>query len=358
MSSHWQAGTVAVSLERDGQFANLVSISGLSNTTQENVSVRFDDNVGGVGGTITFLRNGVAFGLPQTVAFKPRITPGAIFESNASLGNTANSRNLRIGSISLGVTLLSDVESFVPVTSGTISAADLNQLYVNALSVTAPQQSVALTYIPAGGGAATTVNVVIGPISVPAGVAYRAVLENWSSGAAVSHASVLVMTRPSRQNCQFEDATLAANQVRWMECLPQGPVPVIGGIAYYCEAIRIGSYVQFQFGYDWTAATIASQSVRRSHRQGKLYGSRTSGASKTSTVRSWRLCSAQTAGRSTGPMSPASSKAVLTVTDAPLPTQPTSGIRWVRCVRRLSGARPRPRLTTKPSSMATFRVMT
>ncbi len=256
LSSHWQAGCIAVSLERDGQSVGFVSISGLSNTTQEDVAVRYDDNIGGVGGTITFLRNGAAFGPPQTVAFKPRITPNAIFESNASLGNTANSGDLKIASISLALTVLSDVESFIPVVSGTISAAGLNQLYVNALSVSTPQAAVAVSYGLAAGGATSTVNVVVGPIDVPAGIAYRAVLENWSTGVAVSHANALVMTLAVRQNCQFEDTSLAANQGRWMECLPQGPVPNIGGIAYYCEAIRIGTYVQFQFGYDWSAATM------------------------------------------------------------------------------------------------------
>src|SRR3546814_14442860 len=104
-----------------------------------------------------------------------------------------------------------------------------------------------------GGGTASTVNVIIGPLDVSAGVAYRAILEDWSTGSAVDHGDVLVMTRPARQNCQFEDETLRAEQPRWMECLPQGAVPVISDIAYYCEAVRIGNYVQFQFGYDWTA---------------------------------------------------------------------------------------------------------
>lgn len=257
LGSHWQTGCAVVELSRDGQFASFVSASGLSYTAQEDIAVRYDDNVGGSGGTITFLRNGAVFGPVQTVPFKPRITPGAIFESNASLGNTANSGNLKVATVSVSLTVLTDVESFVPVASGaTLSAAEMQQLYVDALSVTGAQPAVAVSYAPAGGGAGASINVVVGPIDVPAGVAFRAVLENWSTGSAVSHANLLVMTKAVRQNCQFEDAALAANQAPWMECLPQGPVPVIAGIAYYCEAIRIGTYVQFQFGYDWTAATM------------------------------------------------------------------------------------------------------
>lgn len=64
------------------------------------------------------------------------------------------------------------------------------------------------------------------------------------------------MTKASRQNCRFEDAVLFSQQPAWSEWLPQGPVPVINNIGYYCEAIRCGDYTQFQFGYDWTTATM------------------------------------------------------------------------------------------------------
>ena len=253
---YWQPGQVQVRLERDGQSTVLYSASGLSNTTQEDIAVRYDDDPDGAGGTVTFLRGGVAFGPPQSVAFKPMITPEAEFECNASLGNTSNSVNLSVKEVSVKLEVLTDVESFTPVSSGSISAADLEQLYVDALSVSTPQPAKVVSYTPSGGGTASTVNVIIGPIVVPSGVAYRAILENWSTGSAVDHANILVMTKPVRQNCQFEDTTLRAGQPRWMECLPQGAVPVISNIAYYCEAIRIGTYVQFQFGYDWTSAAM------------------------------------------------------------------------------------------------------
>lgn len=253
---YWQPGQVAVHIERDGQSTVLYSATGLSNTTEEDIAVRYDDNPSGAGGTITFLRGGVAFGPPQTIAFKPKITPEAVFECNASLGNTSNSVNLSVKDVYVKLEVLTDVESFTAVSSGTISVADMEQLYVDALSVSTPQPAKVVSYTPTGGGTASTVNVIIGPLDVLTGVAYRAILEDWSTGSAVDHANVLVMTRPVRQNCQFEDATLRADQPRWMECLPQGAVPVISNIAYYCEAIRIGSYVQFQFGYDWTSAAM------------------------------------------------------------------------------------------------------
>lgn len=253
---YWQAGQVKVRLERDGQTAVFYSATGLSNTVQEDIGVRYDDNPSGAGGTITFLRNGAAFGPPQNVGFKPKITPEAELECNASLGNTGNSANLKVKQVSVKLEEPGDVVSFTPVSSGTVSVADLEQLYVDALGVPTPQPARTVAYVPSGGGTASTVNVIIGPIDVPVGVAFRAILENWSTGSPVNHANVLVMTKPARQNCQFEDTTLRANQPRWMECLPQGALPVISNIAYCCEAIRIGNYVQFQFGYDWTAATM------------------------------------------------------------------------------------------------------
>ncbi|GAA4770828.1 hypothetical protein GCM10023219_16940 [Stakelama sediminis] len=253
---YWQPGQVKVILEREGQRAVFYSDTGLSSTADEDIAVRYDDDPNGAGGTITFLRGGVAFGSPQAVGFKPKITPEAVLECNASLGNTTNSVNLQVQEISVKLEVLANVESFTPVSSGTISATDLEQIYVDALSVSTPQPAKVVSYAPSGGGAASTVSVIIGPIDVPAGVGYRAILEDWSTGSPVDHSNVLVMTKPARQNCQFEDETLRANQPRWMECLPQGAVPVISDIAYYCEAIRIGNYVQFQFGYDWTTATM------------------------------------------------------------------------------------------------------
>src|SRR3546814_15164188 len=100
------------------------------------------------------------------------------------------------------------MEAVTPVAAGSISSACLEQRYVDALAVSTPQPAKVVSYVPSGGGTASTVNVIIGPLDVSAGVAYRAILEDWSTGSAVDHGDVLVMTRPARQNCQFEDETL------------------------------------------------------------------------------------------------------------------------------------------------------
>lgn len=84
-------------------------------------------------------------------------------------------------------------------------------------------------------------------MTVPQYRAYKAVLEDWSSGAPVAHPKHLVMTKPVAQNVRFEDNGLYGAQPAWTEVVPQGDCPNINGINYYCEGIRIGTYVQFQF---------------------------------------------------------------------------------------------------------------
>lgn len=254
---NWATNNVRARIERNGVIEEYESASVFSNSALEHVSVRYADNPSGPGGTVTFFRNGVQVGTPQATGFKARVTPAAALECNALTGNTAAGGLVKLTKLGLTVDLPSQSVSYTPVASGTVSAAQLQSLYVDALAVSAPQAARTVTYQPAG-GAVQALDVVIGPMAVPAGAAYRAVLEDWSSGAAVSHPNVLVMTKPVRQNCRFEDASLHDMQAAWTECLPQGPVPVIGNIAYYCEAIRSGSYVQFQFGYDWTAAAMPS----------------------------------------------------------------------------------------------------
>ncbi|MEZ5696241.1 MAG: hypothetical protein R3E18_07345 [Sphingomonadaceae bacterium] len=249
--SDWQTGRIRAICERNGQRIVVSSPAGYSNTVRQRVAIRYEDDANGAGGTLSFLLDGAVVGSPQAIAFKPRITPDVLFECNASLGNTANSVAQKVASIKLEIEQLQTSESYSPVTTGTIGAATLENLVVNALSVASPQPAQQLSYTLQGGDM-TLVDVVIGPIIVPAGAAYRAVLEDWRTGSAVDHPAVLEMVRPTRQNCRFEDDFLSQNQPPWMECLPQGAVPTINDIAYYCEAIRFGDYVQFQFGYDWT----------------------------------------------------------------------------------------------------------
>ena len=251
---NWATNNVIVRIERDGTVEEFESASVFSNTAVEDVAVRYVDNASGAGGTISFLRAGTQVGTAQTTTIKPRVVPDAPLESNALSGNTAGGGALKVQKLGVTVDLPSQSESFTPVSAGNVTATQLQNLYVDALAVMAPQSARTVTYQPTG-GSVQALDVVIGPLTVPAGAPYRAVLEDWSSGSAVSHANVLVMTRPVRQNCVFEDAQLGAVPP-WIECLPQGAVPVIGGIAYYCEAVRIGSYATFQFGYDWTTVTM------------------------------------------------------------------------------------------------------
>ncbi len=255
LEKHWETGKLSAVIERDGQRVTLLSEAVVSSTAFEDVGVEYTDNPSSAGGTVRFLRNGVSFGPAQTVAFKLRIPPDAILNCNASLGNTTNSQAIKVRKIGVSVESLVPVSSFTPVVSGNVDASTIERLYADATSVSVAQPFRTVTYQKSGQTAAS-IDVVVGPFAVPAGKAFRAVLENWSTGSAVSHPNTLVMTKATRQNCKFEDATLFASQPAWTECIPQGPVPVINTIQYRCEAIRMANYIQFQFGYDWDPATM------------------------------------------------------------------------------------------------------
>lgn len=255
LQGNWATNNLIVRIERDFVIEEFQSDSVFSNTALEDVAVRYVDNPGGTGGTISFLRGGVQVGPSQATTVKPRIAPMAALESNALTGNTNGGTNIKVKGLSVGLDRPSESYSYTTVPSGTVSAAKLQALFVDATGIGSAQAAKTVTYQPAG-GVVQSLDVVVGPMVVPAGAAYRAVLEDWSSGSAVSHPNMLVMTKAARQNCRFEDAFLYDAQTPWTECLPQGPVPVIGGIGYYCEAIRTAGYVQFQFGYDWTISVM------------------------------------------------------------------------------------------------------
>lgn len=220
------------------------------------LEVEWRDMPGAAGGTISFFIDGKPAGGPFRTKMKPRIAPEMDFSVNAALGNTRQAidglkvRELRIG-FDRPVTDL----SYSPVASGALQGADLPDLVIDARAVRTPQPARTLAWrMP--DGSVSTLDITIGPLSVPPGHAYKAVLEDWSSGQAVAHPHQLVMTRVAAQNCRFEDSWLGTAQPAWIECLPEGPVPNIAGIDYRCEAIRCSDYVQFQFGYDWDAATM------------------------------------------------------------------------------------------------------
>ncbi|MBD3760291.1 hypothetical protein [Rhizorhabdus sp.] len=220
------------------------------------LEVEWIDHAFGPGGSIVFFIDGKPAGGPFRTKIKPRITPEMDFSVNAALGNTRQAVDgLVVREIRIGVDKPVTRHSYRPVASGTVPGDALPDLVVDARAVNVAQPPRTLAW-RAPDGAVSTLDITVGPIDVAAGQPYKAVLVDWSSGVGVPHPDQLVMTKLAAQNCRFEDAWLGSAQPAWTECLPQGPVPVINGIAYYCEAIRSGDYVQFQFGYDWDASVM------------------------------------------------------------------------------------------------------
>ena len=255
---HWEGSTLQLQLHRNGSSENIISPEATNRVlgTNQLYEAEWNDNPGGEGGTVTFYIDGVQLGAPVKTSSKPRVAPAAVMEINASAGNTSQGINdLEIESVKLSVGKPGIKSNYEAVKDGVISVTDLQNLVVDARNISGNQTARHLTYT-ANGLQTYDVEIVVGEMQLPAGRAYKAVLEDWSSGSAVEHPNHLVMTKPSAQNCKFEDASLYGSQATWTEVLPQGPVPSINGINYYCEGIRIGTYVQFQFGYDWNTATM------------------------------------------------------------------------------------------------------
>lgn len=255
-NGHWDSGRLEVGIQRGFEVQSFLSTGTRTAGTEQLLEVEYVDNAGGTGGTLTFYIDGQNAGGPFATTIKPRIPADVGLYTNASLDNPRNSVDgLQIRELMIGYDGQVGQSTYTPVPSGPISRADLESLVVDARSVTAPQPPMTLSY-QADGGTITTVDVTIGPLTVPVGQAYKAVLVDWSTGTGVRHPNELVMTRIISQNCCFQDSAYYGAQAPWIECLPQGPVPNIAGINYYCEAIRTGDYVQFQFGYDWDSATM------------------------------------------------------------------------------------------------------
>jgi len=215
------------------------------------IEIEWRDRPDGPGGTIAFFIDGKPAGGPYPTKTKPRISPEMNFSVNAALGNTRQAIDgLLVREIRIGFDKPVVRTSYPPLAGGMVSGATLPDLVIDARSVAEPQPARTLAWRGTD-GSVSTLDVTIGPLDVPPGQPWKAVLVDWSGGTGVPHPRPLVMTRLAAQNCRFEDEWLGAAQPGWIECLPQGPVPVIDGIAYRCEAIRAGDYVQFQFGYDW-----------------------------------------------------------------------------------------------------------
>lgn len=255
---YWDGNTLQLRIHRNGSSENIVSDPSDARVlgTNQLYEAEWIDNPNGTGGSVNFYIDGVKMGATKQSTAKPRIASAATLEINASVGNTSQSvNNLEIEYVGINVGKPAVQSNYDTVSSGPISRADLEALVIDARGLTTNQPAAHLTYT-ANGIQTYDIEMIVGEMIIPAGRAYKAVLEDWSSGSAVEHPNHLAMTRPSAQNCKFEDVALYASQATWTEVLPVGPVPSINGINYYCEGIRIGTYVQFQFGYDWNTATM------------------------------------------------------------------------------------------------------
>lgn len=258
--THWSNGALVLNLYRPGGGEGVISPELPQRVlgTNQLYEAEWIDNVGGKGGTVQFFIDGAAVTEKIVTEAKPRIAPAAALEINAQSGNGANGADgVEIEYIVLSAGKPGIATSYESVTDGPISRSDLEALVVDARDIFSNQSARHLTYT-ANGTQKYDIEIIVGEMDLPAGRAYKAVLEDWSTGSAVEHPNHLVMTKPAAQNCKFEDANLYGSQATWTEVLPQGPVPSINGINYYCEGIRIGNYVQFQFGYDWNEATMPS----------------------------------------------------------------------------------------------------
>lgn len=220
------------------------------NGASHTISVTYTDNAGGAGGTFTFYADGVQLGSVRPAPDKLKFVSGDYFQVNASEGNTVNSAaNLEVEYIEVSYGKPSVAASYVSVPDGAITAAKLNALVVDATGVTTSQPQRTLTY-KIGSAPAVNVNVVVGEYAIPStGAAYKAVLEDWSTGVAVPHPNELVMTRIDAQNVSFEDDTFGPLQGKWTEVSPQGPSPILDTIRYSCQGFRQGNLVVFQFHY-------------------------------------------------------------------------------------------------------------
>lgn len=240
----------------DGTEGGFVSTALRKPGVEQLLEVEWKDSPAGPGGTIAFFIDGKPAGGPFATKTKPRVAPEMFFSVNAALGNTRQAIDgMVVREMRIDIDLPETRYSYPPVASGPVKGADLPRLVVDARTVREPQPARTLAW-RGPDGAVSTLDVTIGPLDVPPGQPFKAVLMDWSSGAGVPHPRELVMTRLAAQNCRFEDDWLGQAQPAWTECLPQGPVPVIDGIAYRCEAIRSGDYAQFQFGYDWDAGMM------------------------------------------------------------------------------------------------------
>lgn len=212
------------------------------------VEVKWTNNFSGPGGTFTFYVDGVQYGAAKPAEHKLKISPGALFNVNASYDNPNDSvagMEVEFAGIDIDKPVVSSV--YNTISDGALTKADLENLVVDARDVSTDQPAKTLTYTI--NGVATALTIGVGEMVVPTGLAYEARLEDWSSGVGVEHPNRLVMTKPLAQRVTYEDPYMAAQQGMWTEVGPKSAGPILDGIAYGAFGIRQGNYVMFQFLY-------------------------------------------------------------------------------------------------------------
>lgn len=235
----------------NGSSGNCLLAHNVNETEVHSYKVQWTNNPTGVGGFAELFVDGVSVAT-GTIAAKPKISSKAAMYLNNALGNYALSLdNIVYHSITVDYDEPEVSYVYNPVTGPSVAAEDIVRLAVDTRTVTEQQPLRTITF-NAPGGPETALDIVVGDVELPAGRAYKAVLMTYPDGleaGPVAHPRELVMTKFTSQNVRFEDEYLFQTQPSWSECVPHGAAPVIDGIVYTCDAIRIGTYVQFQFGY-------------------------------------------------------------------------------------------------------------
>lgn len=257
IQAHWNEKSIEFSYDRDGGGSGSIISDDVTTITgaMHLLEAEWVNDPTGPGGTVSFYLDGEQYGGVKTTEWKPRITPQADYQINATVENTANSvDNLEIEYAGFKVGKPAIETSYAAIADGPVSLDDLQNLVVDATGITAQQPVRILSYI-ADGTQQFDLSVIVGEMVLPAGRPYKAVLQDWSTGVGVAHPNELIMTKPAAQNCRFEDGTLYGAQGSWTEVVPQGAAPVLDGIRYGCEGIRQGTYTMFQFVYSLDVAS-------------------------------------------------------------------------------------------------------
>jgi hypothetical protein len=206
--------------------------------------VEYADN--GTTRTVTLTIDDVLINTVDVTAYdRPKITPSMAIWVNGSIGNLSDARVCKFKSLKVDYDTPGIDYTYETVPEGSITPLVISRLVVDATDnvVRAPSP---VTITNTTDVEDKIITVIVDEYDVEPGDAYKAVLEDWSTGVGIPHPNELVMTLPQAQNCRFEADSL---NYKWFECIPKGPVPIIGDLAYGCECIRMGTYSVFQFVY-------------------------------------------------------------------------------------------------------------